>query len=129
MYYKKTLIALTITLGLLLTATAKAEVIKASDWEFIPEQGMELTVLKVKLTNTTDKPVRALTAKITCTSLLEESQSVNVKMTSAKIPANGSKTVMWRGVSLGGYGGIWDFVETGNVEDFTCIFVENKVIQ
>jgi hypothetical protein len=125
----KYIIATTFIALVVYSNTAKAEVIKASDWEFIPEQGMELTVLKVKLTNTTDKPVRALTAKITCTSLLEESHSVNVKMTSAKIPANGSATVRWRGVSLGGYGGIWDFVETGNVEDFTCIFVEDKVIQ
>ena len=125
---KKTLTAIALAIGLSTTANA-TETLKATNWTFIPEQGMNYTILELTLKNNTDKPVKAFTGKITCEDLLGEKQTLGVKATSTRIPANSEETVQWMGVSMAGYGGLWDYVETGRPEDFTCSIEFNKVVQ
>ena len=89
---KKTLTAIALAIGLSTTANA-TETLKATNWTFIPEQGMNYTILELTLKNNTDKPVKAFTGKITCEDLLGEKQTLGVKATSTRIPANSEETV------------------------------------
>ena len=127
---KKILTAMALVIGLSTTANAKDLGLEAINWKFIPEDynSMQLTQLHITLKNTGEGTVRAYTGEIECVSLLDEVVKTKVRANSVRI--DDTYVAKYQGSSINfGEPTIWDFVQTGNAEDFTCKFTADKVVR
>ena len=124
MYYKKTLIALTIILGLMITLSANAHEVKVVEGKQTMEVlkfnfGGAYDGMSITFKNNSDQTVKAFGGNIVCTDLLGGTADAGIKALGERIEPGGSYTGKWH-----------TFIYMGNEhpEDFVCVLENQKVV-